>query len=368
ERDEMLQAHEKARALFPTLHDGKDSGPGAALSASAFPAAPKSVWERMADALDDPWWEDEMDRGDRLGPALVSARRAAQAAAYLQGERLSLDAGPAMIAERRAQAALVRCLFGNPFHPLPACGTWLTRELRALADGIYAECAFERMAQLADALEASGCTSAALVEHCRSDREHARGCWVVDLLRAPSSRRTLLAYSTVDGHTLSICERLKQTLEAEGHAVQLHEIGCGPAPDLDPFDTIAIGASIRYGRHRPAVYGFIEAHREVLDRRPSAFFSVNVVARKPGKDTPDTNPYLRAFRRRTTWSPTALAVFAGAIDYPRYGWVDRQVIRFILWLTGGPTDPANRTEFTDWPAVDRFAQQLARLRIESTAR
>jgi len=99
----------------------------------------------------------------------------------------------------------------------------------------------------------------------------------------------------------------------------------------------------------------------VLDRRPSAFFSVNVVARKPGKDTPETNPYVKAFRRKTTWTPTALAVFAGRIDYPRYDWVDRQVIRFIMWLTRGPTDPAATVEFTDWQAVDLFAQQIARL-------
>jgi len=172
---------------------------------------------------------------------------------------------------------------------------------------------------------------------------------------------TLLAYSTVDGHTLTICTRLKQSLEAAGHAVQLHEIGPAPAPDLSPFDKIVIGASIRYGKHRPAVFDFIETHRATLDRLPSAFFSVNVVARKPGKDTPETNPYLRAFRRKTTWTPTALAVFAGKIDYPRYNWTDRQIIRFIMWLTHGPTDPAACVEFTDWAAVDRFAQQIARL-------
>jgi len=173
--------------------------------------------------------------------------------------------------------------------------------------------------------------------------------------------RTLLAYSTVDGHTLTICTRLKQSLEAAGHTVQLHEIGPAPAPDLSPFDKIVIGASIRYGKHRPAVFDFIETHRAALDRLPSAFFSVNVVARKPGKDTPGTNPYVKAFRRKTTWTPTALAVFAGKIDYPRYNWTDRQVIRFIMWLTHGPTDPAAIVEFTDWPAVDRFAQQIARL-------
>jgi hypothetical protein len=180
DRGKMLQAYEKARAIFAKLHS-KDNGSAAALTASGCPSPPKSFLQRVADALDDPWWEDEFDRGDPLAPALVTARHAARAAADLQGQRYVLDA-PATIAEHREQAALVHCLFGNPFRLRPVCAAWLTREVRALADGIYAERAFDRMPFLADALEASGCTNADLIAHCRSGREHARGCWVVDLL------------------------------------------------------------------------------------------------------------------------------------------------------------------------------------------
>jgi menaquinone-dependent protoporphyrinogen oxidase len=109
------------------------------------------------------------------------------------------------------------------------------------------------------------------------------------------------------------------------------------------------------------VHAFVERHRARLARRPSAFFSVNLVARKPGKDTAASNPYVRAFLRRTAWMPTEQAVFAGRVDYPRYRFVDRQVIRFIMWLTDGPTDPGVRIEYTDWAAVDAFARRIAAL-------
>ena len=168
----------------------------------------------------------------------------------------------------------------------------------------------------------------------------------------------LLAYSTVDGQTLKICGHLQHLLQHMGHAAEL--LAISRTEDLDPaaFDSIVIGASIRYGKHRPEVYRFIEAHRAVLDHKPSAFFSVNVVARKPGKNTPETNPYIRTFRRTTSWVPGVIAVFAGKIDYQRYGYVDRLVIRLIMWLTKGPTDPKACVEFTDWNAVERFAQRV----------
>jgi menaquinone-dependent protoporphyrinogen oxidase len=171
--------------------------------------------------------------------------------------------------------------------------------------------------------------------------------------------RILIAYSTVDGHTLTICKRLKQSLERIGHAGTLLEIGQSADVDPESFDQIVIGASIRYGKYRPAVYSFIEANRRALEHKPSAFFSVNVVARKPGKDTPASNPYIKSFRRKTTWAPGEVAVFAGKLDYPRYGFLDRQVIRFIMWLTSGPTDPTACIEFTNWEKVEAFAQRIS---------
>jgi menaquinone-dependent protoporphyrinogen oxidase len=170
--------------------------------------------------------------------------------------------------------------------------------------------------------------------------------------------RILLAYSTVDGQTLKISQRLQELLQQMGHGAELAEIGAGAAADPAAFDQIVVGASIRYGKHRPEVYRFIEAHREVLERTPSAFFTVNVVARKPGKNTPESNPYIRSFKRLTSWSPAVIGVFAGKIDYQRYGFFDRLVIRLIMWVTHGPTDPAACVEFTDWQAVEGFARRV----------
>lgn len=113
--------------------------------------------------------------------------------------------------------------------------------------------------------------------------------------------RTLIAYSTVDGHTLKISNRLKEALERSGHSATLAKINDVTHIDPDPFEQIVVGASIRYGKYRTALFRFIESHRETLESRPSAFFSVNLVARKEGKDTPETNPYIRkTFRQNTS--------------------------------------------------------------------
>jgi menaquinone-dependent protoporphyrinogen oxidase len=169
----------------------------------------------------------------------------------------------------------------------------------------------------------------------------------------------LIAISTTDGHTMHIGERLRGVLQSRGLGVTLKRLADCSAADVDASGAVVVGASIRYGKHRPHVYEFVEANRGALEGKPSAFFSVNVVARKPGKDTPEGNPYMRKFRRKSRWTPAVQGVFAGRIDYALYGPLDRLVIRFIMWLTRGPTDPRASVEFTHWPAVDAFARRVS---------
>ena len=91
--------------------------------------------------------------------------------------------------------------------------------------------------------------------------------------------RLLIIYSTIDGHTLEICERIAAIVRDAGHEAELAEVAAVSAAQLDACDRVVIGASIRYGHHRPAVKAFIDRHQAALEARPNAFFSVNAVGR-----------------------------------------------------------------------------------------
>ena len=88
------------------------------------------------------------------------------------------------------------------------------------------------------------------------------------------------------------------------------------------------------------------------------FFSVNVVARKSEKNTPETNPYIKKFLKVSKWQPKKLGVFAGKVDYPSYNIFDKYIIKMIMFITGGPTDMSQSYEFTDWSKVEDFAKEL----------
>jgi len=167
----------------------------------------------------------------------------------------------------------------------------------------------------------------------------------------------LIIYSTTDGHTKIICERIKNFLNDE-NIVELLSLEDSKKINLSDFEKIIIGASIRYGKHSRELYKFINLNKNILDQKKSAFFSVNVVARKSEKNTAETNPYINKFLKISKWRPNKISVFAGKVDYPNYNFFDKYIIKLIMFITNGPTDTSRSYEFTDWSKVDDFSKEL----------
>ncbi|OAI47607.1 hypothetical protein AYO44_01645 [Planctomycetaceae bacterium SCGC AG-212-F19] len=93
-----------------------------------------------------------------------------------------LYAQPFPFYDLQTGAKLLRDLFGNPFRMVTMDRRWSTANVVSLGETVYADRAFDRLPILADALEDAGCTNADVLEHCRSNGPHVRGCWVVDLI------------------------------------------------------------------------------------------------------------------------------------------------------------------------------------------
>ena len=169
---------------------------------------------------------------------------------------------------------------------------------------------------------------------------------------------SLIIYSSTDGQTKIICEKIKN-FSKNSESIKLISLEEANDFNLLSYENIIIGASIRYGKHNKNLYKFISSNKETLEKKRSAFFSVNVVARKPEKNTPETNPYMKKFLKISNWKPDKLGVFAGKVNYPNYGFFDKYIIRLIMFITKGPTDTSKSFEFTDWSKVEDFAKELS---------
>ncbi|MBM3116340.1 menaquinone-dependent protoporphyrinogen IX dehydrogenase [Jeongeupia naejangsanensis] len=171
----------------------------------------------------------------------------------------------------------------------------------------------------------------------------------------------LICHASRDGQATRIAERLAR--HRCGDAVVLCDL-TRKMPDtalIAAADAIVVVAAVRYGNHLPEAERFMLAQREILQCKPVAIASVNLSARKPGKASPERNAYLRRWLAKHKLKPALATAFAGRLDYPRYRWFDRLMIRLIMAMSDGPTDPGTVVEYTDWEAVDDFAEAIGRL-------
>jgi hypothetical protein len=118
--------------------------------------------------------------------AAIAAFEASSASTRHQGSRreaLMQKAGQAVAPDEvEGHASLLRDIFGNPFRPVTFSPSWRTDTAVTLARTMYDSREFSAMPILADALQDAGCDNTDILEHCRSETVHVRGCWVVDLV------------------------------------------------------------------------------------------------------------------------------------------------------------------------------------------
>jgi menaquinone-dependent protoporphyrinogen oxidase len=169
--------------------------------------------------------------------------------------------------------------------------------------------------------------------------------------------RILILHATIEGHTARVAARIAQHLRDRGHAVESIRADSAPVgPDLAGFDAVIVGASVHYGRHPDHLRALVRRHLAALASRRSAFFSVSLSARNKPRAA---QCYLQTFLRQVGWQPQQTATFAGALPYSKYApWKRLLMIAFVA-LAGGDTDASRDYEYTDWDAVDRFADGLA---------
>jgi hypothetical protein len=98
--------------------------------------------------------------------------------AFAQGAIEAVGLGVA--SARRPLVDLIRDIFGNPFRPVSLDPSWVTSTVATLAQQMYDSRDFSPMPIFADALQDAGCDNPAVLDHCRGDGTHVRGCWVVD--------------------------------------------------------------------------------------------------------------------------------------------------------------------------------------------
>jgi menaquinone-dependent protoporphyrinogen oxidase len=171
----------------------------------------------------------------------------------------------------------------------------------------------------------------------------------------------LVTYATTHGHTRRIASRIADRLQDAGLHVELRELRKRrPARVARDYDAVVVGASVHASRHQTEVVEWARSHAASLSMMPSALFSVSLTAADDSDEArAATKALVDELIEQTGWTPGVVAKVAGALQYREYDLPTRVLMRLIARYHHQPTDVSRDVDFTDWNAVDRYADAFA---------
>jgi len=171
--------------------------------------------------------------------------------------------------------------------------------------------------------------------------------------------RVLVAFGSEEGQTSKIAHRVGELLAARGVDVLVRDCAQPDAAErLASFDGVVIGSAIHNGHHARQVRELVMDHRAILKTRRTAFFVVSLSAGGPSRDLAAARKYIEEFASETGWKADQAASFAGAIQHSRYGILKSLQVYLSLRKSGTPESGDH--EYTDWKAVEAFADPFAK--------
>ncbi len=169
----------------------------------------------------------------------------------------------------------------------------------------------------------------------------------------------LIGYGTHHGQTAAIARRIAEILEGHGHDVDLrNQDTLDVSMSLEPYDAVILGSSVHIGRHHAVIEHFAKARHDELERLHTGFFSVSLSAAGGEKQRDEAHGVLIDFEHRTGWTPSDTVEVAGALKYTAYNFVVRFVMQQISRANHSDTDTSRDWEYTDWAAVEAFANRF----------
>jgi menaquinone-dependent protoporphyrinogen oxidase len=181
--------------------------------------------------------------------------------------------------------------------------------------------------------------------------------------------RVLIVYGTREGQTRRIATRIADDLRAMNHTVDVLDAASVGSIDWSRYHAAVVASSVHVGRHAREIVAFAKRYRAELQRLSATFISVTLSeagAEDPARsDTQrqqaaaDVQKMIADFVKASGWTPARVMPVAGALTYSKYNVLVRFVMKRIARKAGAPTDTSRDYEFTNWDAVDRFAESVS---------
>ena len=168
-----------------------------------------------------------------------------------------------------------------------------------------------------------------------------------------AAKKVLIAYASMHGSTGEVADALAKDLCAAGASVDIRLVG--NVKDLSPYQAVVVGSAIRSDRWLPEATEFVAGHRSILRNLPTAYFLTCLTLARPSAEIQTrVESFLDPVREEVPEvKPVSTGLFAGVLDYNKYGTAIKAVMRYKMWTKG-----VEEGDYRDWRAILAWTDQL----------
>jgi len=180
----------------------------------------------------------------------------------------------------------------------------------------------------------------------------------------------LIVFATVEGQSRRIAEMLGDHLVRRRHGRTLLDATRPERTHADPaeFDAVFIVAPVHGEKHHAAITHFVRRHAETLTKNAAALISVSLhAASGEAEDQEEMRDYVDLFCSETGWLPREIHYAAGALRFSEFDFFKKWIARRLARSLEMEIKPGEDVEFTDWRALETFADTFMASRVSSPA-
>ncbi len=173
----------------------------------------------------------------------------------------------------------------------------------------------------------------------------------VDFIRSSCGKgdkmkKVLVAYASKYGSTGEVAQAIADQLCLRGAAADVRRVE--EVTDATGYDAVVVGSAVRMARWLPPAVEFVERNAAALQKAPTAFFTVHMLATDDSEASRQQRAaYVEPVHAFLT--PQHEAFFVGEIDTGKLALGDRLMVKLVRSQTG---------DCRDWPSIRSWADQL----------
>jgi len=163
-----------------------------------------------------------------------------------------------------------------------------------------------------------------------------------------TGKRVLVTYASKYGSTGGVADAIGKELCGKGLAADVALIR--NAGDLGSYQGVVVGSAIYMGKWMPEATDFVKKNRDILGRIPVAYFLVCITLAQPTEENrAKVLSYMEPIMKAVPEiRPLGIGTFAGALDYNKLSWLNKQILK----AKGAPEG-----DFRDWNSIRTWARE-----------